>query len=84
MGEHITAVSEQILTLRRQLDSATDAIEEADAQFRFEVPDLSRQRWLADIHAARGPRDAGCLRDAHEISKMPQFHFRLMPDGYEL
>jgi hypothetical protein len=49
VSEHVTTLSEQILTFRGELDAAANAVQETHAKLRFQIADLPRKRRLADV-----------------------------------
>src|SRR5689334_6701758 len=53
------------------------AVEQAYADFGFEVRDLAAQRRLGDTDTRRAADEAQLLRNRDKISKLPQFHRRL-------
>jgi hypothetical protein len=53
-GQHVSTPFQELLTFGGEPDSATDAVEEAEAELGLEVADLSRERRLADVDPKGG------------------------------
>ena len=51
---------------RRDLDRAAGAVEQDDADFLFEQPDLAAERRLSQVQARGGPAEVEFLGDRHE------------------
>jgi hypothetical protein len=83
-GQHVSTPFQELLTFGGEPDSATDAVEEADAELGLEVADLSRERRLADVDPKRGLRHARRFGDADEVPEMPQLHRHLIPSEHGL
>src|SRR5579885_3317718 len=60
----------------RQADAAAKPVEEARAEFIFELEDLLRQRGLRNMGLFRGAREAARLGDRAEVAKLMEFHWR--------
>ena len=58
----------------RQRHVMTAPIEQRDANFGFELPDLLAQRRLRGVEPGGGAREVQLVGDRHEVAQMPQFH----------
>src|SRR5262249_58257921 len=72
--QQVAAAPEQVFTLRRQLDAATDAVEQWHAQFGFQRVNLSGKRRLAQIHAIGSAGKAAGIGDADEGAQVAKIH----------
>ena len=53
-----------------ELDPATRAVEELDAQLLFEPPDLLAQRWLRDVLPLRSATEMQFVSDREEVAQL--------------
>src|SRR5438477_8065823 len=58
----------------RQLDVTITALQQRDAQFLLEHPDLLAQGWLGNVNAPRRPRKVKLLGDSDEIAQLTEVH----------
>src|SRR2546425_762143 len=58
----------------RQLDVTITTLQERDAQFLLEHPDLLAQRRLGDLDAPSRPRKVELLGDSDEIAQLAEVH----------
>jgi hypothetical protein len=60
--------------LAGDLDSATNAIEELDAEIPFELANLAPKGRLTHPKLRRSLREASCVSDGDEIPEVPEIH----------
>ena len=72
--QQVTAAPEQVFTLRRELDAATDAVEQWHAQFGFQRMNLPGKRRLAQIHAIGTAGEAAGVGNADKGAQMTKVH----------
>src|SRR5262245_55711156 len=65
---------QQVFTLRRQLDAATDAVEQWHAQFGFERVNLPGKRRLAEIHSIGSAGETAGIGNADEGAQVAKIH----------
>ena len=58
----------------RDRRAAAAALQEPDAEDRFELLDLGAEHLLGDVHPAGGGREAAFLGDGHEVAQMPDLN----------
>jgi hypothetical protein len=59
-----------------EADGAAESVEEAAAEFGFELLDLLRERGLRDVAFFRGPGERGGVGDGAEVAELVEFHKR--------
>ena len=64
----------QELSGRSELDPTGSAVEERDAELRFQAPDLLRQRGLRHVQPVRRPAEVELLGDGKEVAQVSQLH----------
>ena len=57
-----------------EADGAAEAVEEAGAEFVFELADLLRERRLRDVRLAGGTTEAAGIDDGAEVAELVKFH----------
>jgi hypothetical protein len=72
--QQVTAAPEQVFTLRRELDAATDAVEQWYAQFGFQRMNLPGKRRLAQIHAIGTAGETAGVGNADKGAQMTKVH----------
>lgn len=72
--QETAAFAEQLLACARQDKAASDAIEKIEAQFLFEIADLSGQSGLGGVQAQRRLGYGAQFRHSHKGSELPQVH----------
>jgi hypothetical protein len=60
-----------------EADGAAEAVEEAAAEFGFELLDLLGERGLRDVAFFGGPGEGASVGDSAEVAKLVQFHGKL-------
>jgi hypothetical protein len=65
-SQQAAATPQQVFTLRRQPDAATEAVEQRHAQFGFQRVNLSGKRRLAQIHSIGSAGKAAGIGNADE------------------
>jgi hypothetical protein len=65
---------EQILSLRSQLETAADPIEQRDAQIVLKSVDLPGSGWLSHIQPSGGRRYSTTVCDRHESAEVSKVH----------
>jgi hypothetical protein len=68
------AAPQQVFTLRRQPDAATEAVEQRHAQFGFQRANLSGKRGLAQIHSIGSAGKAAGIGNADEGAQVAKIH----------
>src|SRR5262245_42152023 len=74
IGQELAAAPEQILALRRELNAATDAVEQRHAQLRLQCVDLSRERRLAQIQPRRRASKSADIHNGCEGAQVAEVH----------
>src|SRR6185295_9475687 len=78
-------VVEKGLARSGQLDAMNAARQQLGADLVLQIANLPAQRGLGGVEPALGgDREAAFLDHRHEITQMPQFHSRPMPERYAL
>jgi hypothetical protein len=72
--QQVTAAPEQVFTLRRELDAATDAVEQWHAQFGFQRMNLPGKRRLAQIHAIGTAGETAGVGNADKGAQVTKVH----------
>lgn len=57
-----------------EVDTASGAVQQLDAELGLELPDLLRERWLGHVQPLGGAAEVTLLRHRHEVPEMPQIH----------
>jgi hypothetical protein len=55
----------------------TTPFKQFDAQFSFEVANLSTKRWLRHMQLFRSPRETELVGNSYKITRVAKFHARL-------
>src|SRR5262245_15291138 len=82
IGQESTTALEQILSLRGQLETAPDSIEQRHAQLVLERVDLPGRGRLGHVQPAGRRRHAAAVRNRHEGAEMPKVHCENIRDSY--
>jgi hypothetical protein len=62
---------------RRQLDTVSAAIQQLNADFLFEIPDLPAERWLGSVELLLGGNgQTACISHGDEVAEMPELHHK--------
>src|SRR5262249_19723380 len=72
--QQAAAAPQQVFTLRRQPDVATETVEQRHAQFGFQRANLSGKRRLAQIHSIGSAGEAAGIGNADEGAQVAQIH----------
>ena len=73
-GQQAPAAPKQVFALRRELNAATDPIEQRHSQLGFQRVDLPRERRLTQVQAGGRTRKAAGVGDGGEGAQMPEVH----------
>jgi len=74
LRQQATPAPKEVLAFGRELNAASDAIEQANSKLGLEGVDLTGERRLRDAHPIGRAREGPSLGDCHEIPEVPQFY----------
>jgi hypothetical protein len=77
--QNVTRARQQAMTGRQELDPTGGSTKERNAELVLETADLTAQRRLRDVEAARGSPDVSLFGDRHEIAQLVQAHPASLP-----
>src|SRR3954463_5030283 len=73
-GKHAFGIDEKGAALLGEINAAFGAVEQANAEFLFEIENLARERRLGQMEAFSGPGEVELLGHRDEIPHMAQLH----------
>ena len=73
-GEDAFGIDEKGAALLGEIDAAFGAVEQADAEFLFQIENLAREGGLGQMEAFSGPGEVELLGHRDEITHMAQLH----------
>jgi hypothetical protein len=76
MAQKTAAIPEKLLAFSGERKAATNSIEQHEAEFFLQVPDLTRKGWLSDTQTQRSLRHTPSLGHSNEGSDASEIHLQ--------